>query len=84
MAEAVQMSAEQALQAMAAMQQHVEVMQTRMDAHDRVSGQTNAAVHAVNHPAACQPQSRTPMPGGNSGLGLPQTFTGDEAQFQPR
>ena len=75
------MSAAQALQAMTAMQQQIEAMQTRMDAHDRVSGQTNAAVHAINHPAACQPQPRTSM-GDSSGLGRPQTFSADEAQFR--
>ena len=44
MAEAVQMSAAMALQAMAAMQQQIAVMQARIDGHDHVSGQINVAV----------------------------------------
>ena len=40
------------------------------------------AVHAINNLAARQAQSRTPMLGDNNGLGRPQTFSGDEAQFQ--
>ena len=92
------MSAELALQAMAAMQQQIAVMQSRMDAHDQVSDQIH--VCSARHQQSCskasavqdtdagrqqwhgQTTTRTPMLGDNSGLGRPQTFSGDEAQFQ--
>ena len=55
------MSAEQALQTMAAVQQQIAAMQARIDAQDHVSGQINAEVHAINDIAASQAQSRTPV-----------------------
>ena len=69
------MSSEQAMQAMAGMQQQLAVVQARIS-KPRIKSQDRSKL-------LCTPsKSRRPTLGDNKDLGRAQAFSGDETQFQ--